>query len=281
MCFVCVKSRKSNACSLQFTAPTNRFESVPHTCYWTREKSENRTKKKKERRRRNVDKRRASLRWNESRWLAAQRRRRDGRNDRNGVEYEANEWTASRTPASPSPICQWRPKRRDAPAESKEKDNEMIEWDFFFYRILVSITQKASVFAFRIIFEPFSVNLTALVDEISWLGSNRWTFVKLRSLTFLVSAVTSRISFIKSTGQSFLPFLCKLTSMGYFLRLGLVLQTWSTQFKENTEKTPCLIENFAKKHSNHVFFVNFVSCLRHAIASFLLLVILNLLNTSW
>ena len=68
--------------------------------------------------------------------------------------------------------------------------------------------------------------------------------------------------------------------MGYFLRLGLVLQTWSTQFKENTEKTPCLIENFAKKHSNHVFFVNFVSCLRHAIASFLLLVILNLLNTS-
>ena len=131
-CFVCVKSRKSNACSLQFTAPTNRFESVPHTCYWTREKSENRTKKKKERRRRNVDKRRASLRWNESRWLAAQRRRRDGRNDRNGVEYEANEWTASRTPASPSPICQWRPKRRDAPAESKEKDNEMIEWDFFF-----------------------------------------------------------------------------------------------------------------------------------------------------
>ena len=130
-CFVCVKSRKSNACSLQFTAPTNRFELVPHTCYWTREKSENRTKKKKERRRRNVDKRRASLRWNESRWLAAQRRRRDGRNDRNGVEYEANEWTASRTPASPSPICQWRPKRRDAPAESKEKDNEMIEWDFF------------------------------------------------------------------------------------------------------------------------------------------------------
>ena len=281
MCFVCVKSRKSNACSLQFTAPTNRFESVPHTCYWTREKSENRTKKKK---RKTTEKC-----WQTARVAAVKRESlisgatappgRPQRPKRRRVRGQWMDRVAHSGVAFSYLSMEAKTSRRARRVEGKRQRNDRVR--FFFYRILVSITQKASVFAFRIIFEPFSVNLTALVDEISWLGSNRWTFVKLRSLTFLVSAVTSRISFIKSTGQSFLPFLCKLTSMGYFLRLGLVLQTWSTQFKENTEKTPCLIENFAKKHSNHVFFVNFVSCLRHAIASFLLLVILNLLNTSW